>query len=366
MRLGIIDRYILKETALTFLAVVAVLLLLILGMVFARFLGDVAADKIPREIIFRIVGFTALEYLKLLVPVALMLGIMLTLGRMYQDNEMSAISAAGIGLRRLYRPIMVLTLLFVVVSGLFSLVLTPAARLQVEDLRHQGREALKFEAFEPGRFRSLLDGQAVLYTESVSDEGIMHNIFIRLDEEDEAQDVVIIADRGVQREEQETGQQTLVLWDGYRFQGNPGQPDYRIIAFAEHGVQMTPARITFEHKIETKTTLELFALGNMEAIGEFHGRLASPLMVLLLALIAVPLAHMRPRQGRYGRLVAGLLVFLAYANMVEVAKSWLEDGLVPPWLGLWWVHLTALGLLFFLIARRNHRLRLRSLWRSQG
>ena len=73
------------------------------------------------------------------------------------------------------------------------------------------------------------------------------------------------------------------------------------------------------------------------------------LATLVLAILAVPLSRSQPRQGRYGRLAIGLLVFIIYFNLLSAGKAWLEQGAVPAAVGLWWVHgimlAGALGLL---------------------
>ena len=84
-----------------------------------------------------------------------------------------------------------------------------------------------------------------------------------------------------------------------------------------------------------------------------HSRLAAPLSVLILALLAVPLSHTRPREGRYGKLVLGILAYLAYANLVSFGATWIGKGKMPPQLGLWWVHALVLMVALWLIARRQ-------------
>ena len=63
-----------------------------------------------------------------------------------------------------------------------------------------------------------------------------------------------------------------------------------------------------------------------------------PISTILLALLAVPLARSRPREGRYGRIAIGLLVFIIYFNLLSAAKAWTEEATISPALGLWWVH----------------------------
>ena len=58
----------------------------------------------------------------------------------------------------------------------------------------------------------------------------------------------------------------------------------------------------------------------------------------MLALLAVPLSKSRPRQGRYGKLAVGVLVFIIYFNLIGAAKVWVERGQIDPAIGIWGVH----------------------------
>ena len=90
---------------------------------------------------------------------------------------------------------------------------------------------------------------------------------------------------------------------------------------------------------------------------ELHWRLAAPLSVVILALLAVPLARTRPREARYASLLVALLGYLVYLGWLGLARSFIEQGKVPPALGLWWVHLPAAAVALWLLRRsaRNAR-----------
>ncbi len=88
-------------------------------------------------------------------------------------------------------------------------------------------------------------------------------------------------------------------------------------------------------------TTELVGRRDAPARAALEWRIAQPFTVLVLLLIAVPLAHARPRQGRYARLVPAILLYLVYFNLLGVARVWVAQGRLA-W--LWWVPgLFALG-----------------------
>ena len=74
--------------------------------------------------------------------------------------------------------------------------------------------------------------------------------------------------------------------------------------------------------------------------------------MLILALLAVPLSHVRPRSGRYGRMVIGVVLYLVYSQTITLAQVWIANGTLPPMLGIWWVHAIFAALALALIAKQ--------------
>jgi lipopolysaccharide export system permease protein len=345
LRLGIIDRYLLREATAGWLLVTLVLMLLILGRA--------AAGKLPQELVLKLVGLSSIEYLVVILPISLLLGVMLALGRLYRDNEMSAITAAGLGLQRLYRPFAPLLITVAIITAWLSIDLSPWASGKVNQLRQGGRqEAVDLQAFAEGQFRSIMDGRGVFYTEGMDRKrGLFTNVFVRVKTAEGT--TLIMAKAGRQEIDPKTRARILVLLDGYRYEGEPGEADYLITAFQEHGVRISPPQIQTKLKSSAKPLDELLASSELKDWVELNWRLSIPLTVLILGLMAVPLAHSLPRQGRYGRLIIALVIYLIYSNLLTVGRVSAEEGKVTVGLGIWAVHGVMFSYVFWLIARRE-------------
>jgi lipopolysaccharide export system permease protein len=350
----IIDRYIFRETSQTFIAVTGVLLVILIGHQFARVLGKAAADQIPKDTVLLLLGLTSIQFLIVLVPLALFLSIMLALGRLYRDSEMTAIRSCGVSQHQLYRPLISLALILAGVVAWFSLDVGPWARNRIVVLESTaGREAA-FGEIEAGRFLSTDNGESVFYAENVADDGTFNNVFIqrRVDERIE----VAVAERAEIRRDS-TDQRTLVLYDGRRYDGVPGSAVFRIIHFSEPGIPVTlPPPVFRERAREQQSTAELMQSNDPKDRVELQWRFSLPVAVLLLTMLAVPLARTNPREGRYGRLAIAVLIYLVYSNLLGAARVWAEQELVPIQLGVWWVH----ALLFIgtvILLRRQNRVR---------
>ena len=333
----ILDRYIFREIAQSWLAVTMVLLAILLTNQFARVLGDVAKDKLPKDAIFQFIGLTALQYLTILVPIALFLAIMLALGRLYRDSEMPAMMACRVGPADIYRPLSWLLIPLVLAVGWLAMEIAPTALSQIERIGVEARRQADLASIEPGRFTSDSSQGAVVYAERVVGPGAVENVFLQ--RMDEGRVEVVIAERGEQVESDDPDTRYFVLRNGRRYEGIPGTSEFRVMEFAEHGIPYRLPNLE-EPELEprAKKTADLARSNDMEDLAELHWRFGIPLATMVLAILAVPLSRSQPRQGRYGRLAIGLLVFIIYFNLLSAGKAWLEQGTVPAVIGLWWVH----------------------------
>lgn len=339
----IVDRYLLREAAGAWLAVTGVLLVIILAHRFSRYLGEAASGNLPGFAVFELLGYASIGFLTVLTPVGLFLGLLTAFGRLYRDSEMTAMFACGIGPRQLYRPVLLLGLVGTLLVGSLSLFAAPWAASEALKSRRIAEKEAEIGVFESGRFKTSSDGNVAFYAEDVdSATGRLSGVFVSSQAENDT-DVTIRAARGHQ-ELLPNGQRFLILENGRRYDGNVGSAEYRVMTFAEHGIEIRrddPDLATA--KRDGVPTRELLGSDELRDVSELQWRISTPLLALVLAFISVPLARTGPREGRYGKVVLGVLLYVVYSNFLGVARVWLERGNLPPWLGLWLVHLLAIA-----------------------
>lgn len=352
MRQSIIDRYLLRESVGAWFAVTVVLLAIMLATRFARFLAEAAAGQLPREFLMSIVALSSLQYLVILLPVSLLLGILMALGRMYRDQEIAAMMGCGVGPGALYRPTITLAVCLTGLTAALSFQIGPWAGRQADYLVRDAQRLIQFTPFEPGRFKEVAGGRAVFYTATADGPGgTLQTVFARLLDRRGAS--IVTAQRGTQALDRDTGERILRLEQGYRYSGEPGRADYDILRFDAFTTRVAPPPMLYmSGKRKIRETGELIGSEDPEDQAELQWRIAAPLTVLLLALMAVPLAHTSPRAGRYGKLVLGILAYLVYTNLLALGQAWIAKGYLPSAVGLWWVHGLAAVAAFWLIATR--------------
>lgn len=342
-RPAVVDRYLLKEISLTLLAVVAVLLLISLSNRGLRYLAEAAAGVLPAEVVFTLLTLKSIKLFTLLLPLAFYLAVLLVLGRMYRDSEMTALAACGIGNGRLLRPVAAVAALFALLLGYLSFTLVPWAQQRAAAIEKEAEQAADITGIAAGRFKESRRGDRVLFVEELSaDKREMRNIFVQMSRKG-GRFAIQSSDTAHLGGDPASGDRSLVMEQGTLYEGRPGDGDWRVVRFASHAVRIKESEDAPDYRpYDLRSTAELWGAPERQAAGELHWRLAAPLSALLFALISVPLARIRPRQGRYGKLFTALLVYVFYYNALGIGRNLLERDVLPAAVGLWWVHLLVL------------------------
>ena len=351
MHFIIIDRYILREVSQIWVAVTAVLVLILATNSLIHLLGKVVEGELAGGAVLPLFFVRLTAYFVTLIPLGLFLALLLGLGRLYADSEMAALGACGVGVARLFRPVVLLGSIGAVCTAALSIWASPWAERAGEQIAARVQAESEFAGLIPGRFNQVGD-QGVFFAESRADDGALEEVFLAIESADAGRRIVR-ARRAVERRDDESGRRYIEFHDGWRSTVESGASVAQTIEFERHGIYL-PRR---EMNVGTSgpagmSIAELWQAGGSRHIAELQWRLSLPLACFLLALAALPLSHTTPRSGRYGKVAAGLLLYLVYSNLIVFAEKLLQDAVVPPALGLWWTHGVMLLMLILLTAHR--------------
>jgi lipopolysaccharide export system permease protein len=234
-----------------------------------------------------------------------------------------------------------------------SLSLAPQGVAQVATIINQQDAMTEFDTLVPGRFQALRDGTRVTYTQSLSENRVdLSGVFIseKRMSQDKSKDrgiSVLVAEKGRQ-EVRADGNRYLILENGFRYDGNPGEANYRAIQYDTYGVLLPKPDVSSDiTDREAIPTGELWGSNDPRPRAELQWRLSLPILVFIVTLMAVPLSRVNPRQGRFLKLLPAILLYMAYLTLLIAARSAMEKGRLPAALGMWWVHalFLAIGLL---------------------
>ncbi|MGB1271759.1 MAG: LPS export ABC transporter permease LptF, partial [Endozoicomonas sp.] len=353
----IIFRYLSRQVLQVMLAVTSVVLLIIMSGRFVNYLAQAASGSLKAEFLFAIMGYRIPEFLVMILPLGLFLGIILSYGRLYVDNEMTVLSACGLRRGRLLLMTLFPALLVMALVALLSLVVAPMGIQKVETIFSEQDALTEFDTLVPGRFQKIGSGVRVTYAEQLTnDRQQMNQVFIanrNVNSNNFGAMTLLLADNArIDARPGEDSKRYLILGDGYRYDLTPGELQLREVEFGTYGIQMierNPSKeVSREQALPTSTLMDLDSL---TYIAELQWRISLPLLIPVIVLMALPLARVNPRQGRYVKLLPAILMYLFYLALLISARGAVDDGRLSPVIGLWGVHglylLIALALYFY-------------------
>ena len=362
----IIFRYLAREILLVMAAVSVSLLLITMSSRFVKYLAQAASGNLATDVLFSIILYRIPGFLELIIPLGLFIGILLAYGRLYVESEMVVLSACGISNNRLLLYTLVVAGVVAALVGSLSFYVSPMGAAKVQTILDDPKTYSQVNTLVEGRFQASEGGRRVTYSESVDKEtSTMQNIFIS--ERSKAKDgqsklSVIVADSGrIIRDDQG---RYLQLEDGYRYVGIPGQKAFEVSQFKAYGQLLEEPQDKARRllKVEAKPTRQLMVSDNAKDQAALQWRISLPLLVPIVALIALSLSRTDHRRGRYAKLLPAIMIYLAYLLLLSAARSGVEDpeGSFP--VSIWLIHgvFFLIGLILFYFGRIRSALQQRS------
>jgi len=335
----ILQRYLLKDIFSHTCAVGLVFLLVILASRSIQYLEQVSRGELSLELVFWVVLFRLPEFIELIIPFSFFLSMVLVIGRLCSDNEMIILEQNGFSNSRLLKLFFVASLFFALLTSLFSFWVTPSSKSNLDKIYKQTSFEEDFNSIQPGKFIFLKDG-SVFYAEEKNNK-IFSNIFINFS-----------------TSELKQGESFLTAKKSFI---SPEDPN---LVFFENGESFSK-----DSENQVKMSFELLSMNvgknfflngtsNQKDINEVQlsgldniWRISLPLLTLIAVFLALPLSKVKPRQGRYSKVLPCLMVFLVYLGLLLLVRGWLDEGRITFTPSLLLVHLSFFILGLILISK---------------
>ena len=407
----ILRRYMTQQVASTTALVLGFLVVMMLGGRLIRYFGIAAEGNLDISLLFTIIGYNLPYFLELILPLAFFIALMLVFGRLYVDQEMAVINASGVSRGKLGRLMTPLILALFVGEAALSIVGKPWGVRSSESVWQQQALTSAFDLIRPNQFIS--SGNYHLYVGSLSDDKKQLQDVILIQSEPKpkgsaaknaavdvnnsidpetaeqlnipelpnalisdnsiSKDTITLAKRAQQVDTGSSGVTQLDLFQGRRYEVGAGSLKYNQVGFDRYRITLTESskEVITEANIETQAIGPLWqaatgstAVNSENALraaqGELGYRLALPWLMIIAPMLAVPLAQVRPRQGRWLRLFPSILLFVSCALGIISLKNAVSKGSVSVWAYAWLVlGFMALALYMNWGSRVQHRLRFR-------
>jgi lipopolysaccharide export system permease protein len=344
-----------RELSFTTGGVFLVLVTIMVTTLVIRILGYAANGAVNPEDALVLIALATLGYLAVLLTVSLFVATLIVLVRWYKDSEMIVWFASGLSVTNLIRPIMQFATPLIIVIALLALFVWPWANRESTLISQRFQQRDDVSMVSAGQFKESAKAERVFFIEELDvDKSEVKNIFVA-DTKNGRLSIAVSSTGFIQNSE--GGEKSIVLHNGRRYEGQPTQPDFRILEFNEYSTKIrSKDTLAPAPRDREKTITELLNDPNPAATNpnraELLWRIGLPLMALGLVLIAIPLAYVNPRLGNYTAMFYAVLIYLIYSNLLNLTQNFVSQGKVSVFVAIWPIHLIALLIAFVLIRNR--------------
>lgn len=345
---SIFDKMVAGDLLKTLLAVWSVIVVIIVSRKFISILAQAVEGQISSETLLSILGLKTIIASASFLPAALFMAVLMVLGRMYRDQEMSAVFSAGGGTATIYRAVFLLVFPLAILTVGIALYVSPWAAAKIELLISDDEKTADVRGIAAGKFSEYSQGDLVFYVESIGADGKMQKVFVQNRQHGK---LGIINAEKARLEDLPDGR-FIIFEHGEHIQGKPGELNYVIENFDEYAVRIEEkGSLIKKNPRESIPTAQLWGSKATTDIAELQRRFSIPLGVILLTFIAVPLAQLSPRGGVYGNMIVGFLIYFSYGNLAHITQVWVIKQTIPTWLGAIGIHVFLLLIGLILLIR---------------
>jgi lipopolysaccharide export system permease protein len=351
---SVLSRYAIREVLAHLAGVLGVVLAIFLVRRFGSLLDEAADGSLPTSVILHLLGLRTIVALPSLVPAAFYLSVILALGRLYRDEEMTALAGCGVSPGRVRGAVLGLAALAAVAVGFLSFAARPWAAAEFDAVRERAAASLDIGSMSPGRFYETdAGGEQIVFAEGRTrgPQRALEHVFVQQRTGEHLS--IFVAERAEEDRSRDGTERTLRLLEGYRYDLDVNEQDYEITQYAAFAIRTVSGATEEREPERSRDSVALLASADPRDRAEFEYRLAMPVSTILLVLLAIPLSPVRPRQGKYEKVFLGLLLYVVYRQLLGAAKSWVADEIFAgvPW--FWVIHAACFALACWLFRRER-------------
>ena len=352
----IVNRAFISEVLRTALAVTFVIISIFLVTRVMGFLGDAAEGTIPVDGVLSLVMLKMASHLDIMLPLMFYIALIMVLNRWYSDQEMAVLASSGVGIVHFLNPLAWLVFFIGGMIAFFSFYLTPLSVAKGYQLEQEYRQSSEVSGIITGRFAEIKSSNVVYFVEDYNRQnGNYENIFVY--HKPFEVERVVVSKTAFRMEDDKTQDQFLVLVNGSRYEGNPGQPDYRVVDFERYAIRIEPRNQTkLYYPIGARANSELRESSDSSLRGEWYWRVAKVFTLPVLAIFALALSYVDSRRGKSAGMVLAFVVYLTYNQMLGYTVTLIKKSEVNDGSPMWLVHAFYFVLACYCLYRRNYNL----------
>ena len=272
---------------------------------------SVNEGSLPSIFLLELLSLKIIQYSSLILPISLFFGILISLNRLYITNEMVIMKLGGYSSKLISNVLSKIIIIASLVVMLFNFFITPYAIDNRTKIQHQVLHEQKVYSLSERRFNLSSDNSKVIYIgdKNTSESG---NIFIKSKQKDS---VRVDISSSISSSENEG----INLSDGISYVIN-SVDGISSTKYSNQNILLsnTVPKIKNNHKLEAKSIIELFQIGDTDSSIEVLRRLSMIIATLILGYLAIPLSHNNEREDKYRNIFIGILFYFSYIVLINV------------------------------------------------
>ena len=346
----IITRYLLREVVGPLAIVLSVLSVLFTSYGAASFLSDAVNGLLPTDMIVQVIGLRTLIALEVLIPISLFLSVVMALGRMYADSEITALFALGLTPARVMGVVLGLSLCMALAVAGLSLVVRPWAYSRSHELASLAAASLNTNNMEAGTFYVGSDGNRTIFIERRAGPAApASGVFVQLRLREGGTRIIYARSVEQMPHSGDGDSSRMHLTDAHVYDIGPNGSGSEVVLNVNNLVLelASPAVEPPEYSAVAASTAQLTFSDSAADTAEFQWRLSTSWSTLLLGMLGVPLSRSRPRQHKHAKVGIAILIYAGYYLFYESARTWVQTGVIPPFPGIWVAPALLAGVVIF-------------------
>ncbi len=343
----VLDKMMALDLFKVLISVLLVVVLILVSQEFIKILARALQGRIATDTVLNILVLKTMLIGISFLPAASFMAILIVLGRMYRDHEMDVLASAGVGLSNLYQAVLMLMVPISIAAIFLSFYTAPWAEAKIEQLKFHDKQTVELRGLVAGQFREYQHGDMVFFIEEIDENNRMSNIFVQ---NRIGGTLGVITAKYGSLQDLEEGR-FIILENGQRTQGKPGTLNFIIEKFDQYAFLIKKKEASIGYDMEAISTAELWHSATLPDLSELQRRLTIPIGIIVLSLLAVPLARLAPRGGVYGNIAVAFLIYFSYENIQKFNIGWMLEGYIPVWVGFTWVNLLMFMVFLVLVVK---------------
>ncbi|MTD26189.1 LPS export ABC transporter permease LptF [Erwinia sorbitola] len=344
----LIERYIVAQTQRLVLTIVGFLIFIFASYSAQRYLTEAANGTLTLKVVADIIFYKVLIALEMLLPVGLYVSVGVALGQLYSDSEITAIFASGSSPIRLYKAVIFLALPLGIIVALLSVYVRPWAYQQIYLLEGQSQSELDVNRLEPRKFNVNDDGRMVLAAAVDPETSILTDALIYTSSGDKSS---VYRARSVKVTDPSPATPAVLLHTGTSYvlqhQGMGDKESY----YHELNLHLKPQLQNINIRRKSSSVIMLARSVTPADRAELQWRESRGVNTILMALLAIPMSRIKPRQGRFATLLPLTVLFTLIFYGGNLCRTLVANGTLPVIPGVWLVSVAMLAGLILLLAR---------------